>query len=170
MDGLIDIFKKREVKRIIIFALMIFVLYSVRSMINIILLTFIFTFLMDRLVEFTNKRVRIKRTFLVLLLYSIILGIMTFGIAKYLPIITSEITQLVNRITTFSASSHDIVLINYIENVISTDKITKYLEDGFSFLLKSFSDISKTSVQVLLSLILSLFFLLRKTTIKRILG
>ena len=170
MDGLIDIFKKREVKRIIIFALMIFVLYSVRSMINIILLTFIFTFLMDRLVEFTNKRVRIKRTFLVLLLYSIILGIMTFGIAKYLPIITSEITQLVNRITTFSASSHDIVLINYIENVISTDKITKYLEDGFSFLLKSFSDISKTSVQVLLSLILSLFFLLEKPRLKEFSG
>src|SRR4051812_10336257 len=132
MDGLIEIFKKREVKRIIIFALMIFVLYSVRSMINIILLTFIFTFLMDRLVEFTSKRVRIKRTLLVLLLYSIILGILTFGIAKYLPIITSEITQLVNRIKTFSVSSQDNVLINYLENVISTDKITKYLDDGFS--------------------------------------
>ena len=60
MDGLIDIFKKREVKRIIIFALIILVLYSVRSMMNIILLTFIFTFLMDRLVEFTTKRVTYK--------------------------------------------------------------------------------------------------------------
>ena len=63
MDGLVDIFRKREVKRIIIFALMIFILYSVRSMINIILLTFIFTFLMDRLVEFTAKRVSFKTHF-----------------------------------------------------------------------------------------------------------
>ena len=170
MDGLIDIFRKREVKRIIIFALLIFILYSVRSMINIILLTFIFTFLMDRLVEFTNKRVRIKRTLLVLLLYSIIVGILTFGIAKYLPIITSEITQLINRITTFSTAAQDNVLISYIETVVSSDKIAGYMEDGFSFLLKSFSDISKTSVQVLLSLILSLFFLLEKPRLKEFSG
>src|SRR6185437_14968620 len=133
MDRLIDIFRKREVKRIIIFALMILILYSARSMINIILLTFIFTFLMDRLVEFTAKRVRLKRTLLVIFLYSIIVGILTVGIAKYLPIITSEISQLVIRITNFSAASQDNVLINYIETVISSDKIAKYFEDGFSF-------------------------------------
>ena len=170
MDGLIDIFKKREVKRIIIFALLIFILYSVRSMINIILLTFIFTYLMDRLVEFTGKRIRIKRTLLVLLLYSLIVGILTFGIAKYLPIITSEISQLINRITTFSVTAQDNVLISYIETVISSDKIASYMEDGFSFLIKSFSDISKTSVQVLLSLILSLFFLLEKPRLKEFSG
>jgi predicted PurR-regulated permease PerM len=170
MDGLIDIFRKREVKRIIIFALIIFILFSVRSMINIILLTFIFTFLMNRLVEFTAKRVRIKRTLLVILLYSIIVGILTFGIAKYLPIITSEISQLVKRITNFSATSQDNVLINYIETILSSDKITTYLEDGFSFLLKSFTDISKTSIQVLLSLILSLFFILEKPRLKEFTG
>ena len=36
------------------------------------------------------------------------------------------------------------------------------MENGFSFLLKYFSDISKTSIQVLLALVLSLFFLLEK--------
>ena len=166
MDGIIDIFRKREVKRIIIFALIIFILYSARSMINIILLTFILAFLMDRLVEFTAKRVPLKRTLLVLLLYSLIVGLLILGISKYLPLIISEISQVVNRITTFSAGSYDNVVINYIESIISSDKIAKYLEDGFSFLLKSFNDISKTSIQVLLSLILSLFFLLEKPRLK----
>lgn len=166
MDRLIEILRKREIKRLIIFALIIFILFSVRSMINIILLTFIFTFLMDRLVEFTIKRVRLNRSLLVILLYSMIVGFLTFGIAKYLPIITVEISQLVKRITTFSAESPDNVLINYIETVISSDQIAAYLENGFSFLLKSFTDISKTSVQVLLALILSLFFLLEKPRLK----
>ena len=103
MDRLINIFKKREIKRLIIFALIIFILFSVRSMINIILLTFIFTFLMDRLVEFTVKRVRLNRPLLVILLYSMIVGLLMFGISKYLPIITVEISQLIKRITNFSA-------------------------------------------------------------------
>ena len=166
MDGVIDFFQKKEVKRIIIFALIIFILYSVRSMINIILLTFILTFLMDRLVEFIAKRVAIKRTLLVLLLYSLIVGIFVLGISRYLPLIISEITQVMNRITTFSAGSYDNVVINYIESIISSDKIAKYMDDSVAFLFKSFTDISKTSIQVLLSLILSLFFLLEKPRLK----
>ena len=170
MDRLLDIFRKKEVKRLIIFALMIFILYSVRSMMNVILLTFIFTFLMDRLVEFTRKRVKINRTLLVLFLYTMIVGLLTIGISKYLPIITVEISQLVKRITTFSATSSDNVIISYIENIISSNQIAAYLENGFSFLLKSFSDLSKTSVQVLLALILSLFFLIEKVRLKEFTG
>ena len=170
MDQLFDIFRKKEVKRIIIFALMIFILYSVRSMINVILLTFIFAFLMDRLVEFTRKRVKINRTLLVLILYTMIVGLLTIGISKYLPIITVEISQLVKRITTFSATSSENVIINYIETIISSDQIAAYLENGFSFLLKSFSDLSKTSIQVLLALILSLFFLIEKPRLKEFTG
>ena len=170
MDRLLDIFRKKEVKRLIIFALMIFILYSVRSMMNVILLTFIFTFLMDRLVEFTRKRIKINRTLLVLFLYTMIVGLLTIGISKYLPIITVEISQLVKRITTFSATSSDNVIINYIETIISSNQIAAYLENGFSFLLKSFSDLSKTSVQVLLALILSLFFLIEKPRLKEFTG
>lgn len=170
MDRLINIFRKREIKRLIIFALIIFILFSVRSMINIILLTFIFTFLMDRLVEFTVKRVRLNRPLLVILLYTMIVGLLMFGISKYLPIITVEISQLIKRITNFSAESPDNVFINYIETVISSDQIAAYLENGFSFLLKSVTDISKTSIQVLLALILSLFFLLEKPRLKEFTG
>ena len=55
MNGLFDIFEKKGPRRLIIFALIILILFSVRSMMNIILLTFIFAFLMNRLVEFTVK-------------------------------------------------------------------------------------------------------------------
>ena len=70
------------------------------------------------------------------------------------------------RVTAFYTKPHDSVLINYIVTFISANKITAYLENGFSFLLKSFTDISKISVQVLIALILSLFFLLEKPRLK----
>ncbi|KAA0941676.1 AI-2E family transporter [Sporosarcina sp. ANT_H38] len=162
MNGLLDIFEKKGPRRILIFALIILILYSVKSMINIILLTFIFAFLLDRLVEFTVKRVRINRKLLVILLYTLIVAVLTVGVAKYLPIITMEISQIIVRVTNFYAAPHDNVLLTYIESIISSNQIAAYLENGFSFLLKYFSDISKTSIQVLLALVLSLFFLLEK--------
>lgn len=162
MNGLLDIFEKKGPRRILIFALIILILYSVKSMINIILLTFIFAFLLDRLVEFTVKRVRINRKLLVILLYTVIVGLLTVGVAKYLPIITMEISQIIVRVTNFYAAPHDNVILTYIESIISSNQIAAYLENGFSFLLKYFSDISKTSIQVLLALVLSLFFLLEK--------
>ncbi|WP_430413745.1 AI-2E family transporter [Lederbergia citrea] len=164
--GIEGIFQKKGVKRIIIFGLIVLILYSMRSMINLILLTFIFAFLMDRLVEFTFKRVPINRRVLVLFMYTLIVGLLTFGLVKYLPIITLEISELIKRITAFYTQPHENVIINYIETIISNKQISAYLDNGLSFLVKSFTDISKTSIQVLIALILSLFFLLEKPRLK----
>ncbi|WP_391206811.1 AI-2E family transporter [Psychrobacillus sp. L4] len=166
MSGITEVFQKKGVKRVIIFGLIVLLLFSVKSMINLILLTFIFTFLMDQLVEFVAKRVKLKRVFLVILMYSLIVGLLVLGLVKYLPIITIEVSQLVKRVTTFYTQPHESVLINYIVSFISTNQISAYLENGLSFLLKSFSDISKISVQVLIALVLSLFFLLEKPRLK----
>ncbi|WP_230200331.1 AI-2E family transporter [Bacillus niameyensis] len=145
-----------------IFGLLVLILYAMRSMINLILLTFIFSFLMDRLVGFTAKRVPLNRRLLVLIMYTLIVGLLVFGLVKYLPVITLEISELIKRITAFYTQPNENVVVNYIKEIISNNKITDYLENGFSFLLKSFTDISKISVDVLIALILSLFFLLEK--------
>jgi predicted PurR-regulated permease PerM len=162
MDAIFDFFRKKEVKRFIIFALIILLLFSVRSMMNLILLTFIFSFLMNRLVDFTAKRVRLNHKLIVITLYTLIVGILTIALVKYLPLITSEISQLVKQITNFFTHPNENPLLGLIESVISGEQIKAYIENGVSFLLQSFSNISKTSVQVLIALILSLFFLLEK--------
>ncbi|MFS0690206.1 AI-2E family transporter [Sporosarcina sp. 179-K 8C2 HS] len=162
MDLISDVLRKKGVKRFIIFALIIIILFSVRSMMNLILLTFIFSFLMNRLVCFTTKYVRLNHKLIVIFLYTLIVGLLTISLVKYLPIITLEISQLIRQIKNFSTQSHDNQLLGFLESVISSEQIKSYVENGFSYLLKSFTDISKTSVQVLLAIILSLFFLLEK--------
>ncbi|WP_144513023.1 AI-2E family transporter [Bacillus sp. FJAT-22090] len=166
MEVVTDFFQRKGVKRVLIFGLIVFLLFMMRSMINLILFTFIFTFLMDRLIEFVVKYIRINRKTLVVIMYALIVGLLTLGIVKYLPIITVQISQLVKQILAFYTQPHENVLIGYVEMIISKNKITDYLENGFSFLLKYFTGISKTSVQVLIALILSLFFLLEKPRLK----
>ncbi|HEY4552326.1 MAG TPA: AI-2E family transporter, partial [Bacillaceae bacterium] len=170
MDALTALFQKKGVKRVLIFGLIVLVLFSMKSMINLILLTFIFSFLMDRLTEFTAKRIPINRRILVFVLYSLIVGLLSFGLVKYLPLITLEISQLVKRITAFYTQPHENIVINYIETIIANNQIASYLENGFAFLLKSFTDISKMSIHVLIALILSLFFLLEKPRLKEFTG
>ncbi|MCG7345853.1 AI-2E family transporter [Sporosarcina sp. ACRSL] len=162
MDAVIELFRKKEVKRVIIFALIIILLYSVRSMMNLILLTFIFSFLMNRLVDFTKRHVRLNHKLIVISLYTLIVGILTVGLVKYLPLISYEISQLIKQITNFFTHPQENPLLGLIDSFISGEQIKAYIDNGVTFLLKSFSDISKVSVQVLIALILSLFFLLEK--------
>ncbi|MFD1205293.1 AI-2E family transporter [Sporosarcina contaminans] len=162
MDVIIELLRRKEVKRVIIFALIIILLFSVRSMMNLILLTFIFSFLLNRLVEFTAKGIRLNRKLIVMMIYTFIVGVLAIVVVKYLPLISFEISQLVKQIKNFFTHPQENPLLGVIDSFISGDQIKAYVDNGVSFLLKSFSDISKISIQVFIALILSLFFLLEK--------
>ena len=162
MENLTAFFQKKGVKRFFIFALLVLILYSVRSLMNILLLTFIISYLMNGFVNYVTSRTKINRTLFILLLYTGIITILVFGIVKYLPVITYEISQLIKQITYFTRQSHNNTVIAFLQSIISTEKITAYLENGFSYMLNFFTDISKTTVQIIIALTLSLFFLLEK--------
>ncbi|UOE53039.1 AI-2E family transporter [Bacillus sp. CMF12] len=162
LETIKSILNNNGIKRFIIFGIIVLALYLLRSMINLILITFIFSFLMDRLVKLVLSRFKLNRKLTVITLYMGIIGLLSIGIIKYLPLIVSEISQLFKQVESFYTQKHDNIVITYIVQMLETNEITKYLEQGFAFLLQYFSDISHIAIQVLLSLILSLFFLLEK--------
>ncbi len=131
-------------------------------MINFILLTFIFSFLLDRLVNLVTKKSNINRNVIVFVTYILIISILSIGIIKYLPIIITEIAQLVSQLQHFFTQKHENPIINYLFSLVQTNQISKYLEQGFSFLFTYFNGVSKVTIQIMMSLILSLFFLLEK--------
>ncbi|MBA2875978.1 AI-2E family transporter [Thermaerobacillus caldiproteolyticus] len=162
---IMQFFKRSTWKRIVIFSILIFILYLVRSILNIILLTFIFSFLMNGLVDFISKRIRINRKIIVLLLYAAVISILVYGVVKYLPIVINEISQLIKQLTEFYSKPKDNIVFNYIIEQLKQYEITTYLNFGMTYLIKYFSDISSVGLQILLALILSLFFLLEKERI-----
>ncbi|HHY73465.1 MAG TPA: AI-2E family transporter [Bacillus bacterium] len=162
MDEVTKWFQNKSVKRLFIFVLIVLILYSTRSMINFILLTFIFSFLMDRLVTIVSRKIPINWKLIVLVMYTAIVGLLTWGLVKYLPIITFEITVLAKQLTAFYQQPQDNIILNYLINVIAKSEIHQYIEQGFTIVMKSFSNISSLALQVLLALLLSLFYLLEK--------
>jgi predicted PurR-regulated permease PerM len=149
-------------KRILIFILIAVVLYLLKDMINLILLTFIFAYLMDHLVQFIERRIPLNRKLIVVISYAVIVGLLSYGLVVYLPLIATEIKQLIKQLTAFYTSKHNNMVLNYIVKRIEEIKISNYLEQSFTFIVKYFTDISKVSLQILLSLLMSLFFLLEK--------
>lgn len=162
MENINKFLKSNSFKRMIIFLIMVLVLITLKSMINVILLTFIFSFLMDRLVNVVTLKVPLNRQFTVLFSYITIIGLLTYGLIKYLPVITIEISQLIIQLEVFYLKPHDNAIFNYLVQMIKSNGITNYLEQGVNFLVKSFTDISSLALQVFISLMLSLFFLLEK--------
>jgi predicted PurR-regulated permease PerM len=162
MNELTKLFQSKGIKRVIIFVLIALILYSMRSMMDFILLTFIFTFLMDRLVSLVTHKFRFNWKLTVLVSYTSIVGLLTYGIIKYLPIVIYEITELVKQVTSFYQQPQDNVMMNYLVSFLEKNQISQYLEHGFTFVMRYFTDVSQFALQVLLALILSLFFLLEK--------
>jgi predicted PurR-regulated permease PerM len=157
-----NLIKSSGFKRISIFVLLALVLYGLKDMINLILFTFIFTFLMDRLVIFLNRKIPLNRKILVVASYSTIVGFLSYALVKYLPMIIGEITALIKQITAFYTKKHDNIILNYLVSRLEEIQISSYLERGFTFLITYFTDISTFSLQILIALLMSLFFLLEK--------
>lgn len=167
MEDVLKILKQTGVKRILIFATVIFILYLMRSIMNIILLTFIFSFLINGLERFISKRIRINRKITVLFLYTIAVSGLIFGAFKYFPVLVNEITQIVKQITEFYTNpknlDHPILL--YVMELVQKYEISNYVRVGFGLLVDTFNNLGTVGLQVLLALILSLFLLLEKERI-----
>ncbi|AJO24487.1 AI-2E family transporter [Weizmannia coagulans] len=166
-DRLFSLFQKRGVRRVLIFVLLTLILYFLRSMMDLMLLTFIFSYLVNRLQKIVTRWFPIKRRLAVLIVYILILGGLTFGVIKYFPILVNEITQLVVQISDFYTKPQHNEVLNYIVKNIQEKKIVDYAQKGVSILLDYFTSISKVSIQVFMAIILSLFFLLEKERIIR---
>jgi predicted PurR-regulated permease PerM len=117
---------------------------------------------MDRLVHFIEGKIPINRKVIVVISYASIVGLLSYGLVMYLPMIAGEITALIKQLTAFYTAKHDNLVLNYIVSRMEEIKISSYLEQGVTFVFKYFTDISKIGLQILLALLMSLFFLLEK--------
>lgn len=162
MDTIRSTLASSGFKRLIIFGILVFILYLMRSMLNVILLTFIVAYLIDRIVRFFTSRYKLNRFIIICGSYIIIILGLTIGITKYLPVIITQILQLMNQLEGFYTAEHSNPILNYIFSMIETNNISSYIEQVVAYIVLSFSNISKIGIQIFMSIILSFFFLIEK--------
>lgn len=162
MEWLSELLKKDTLRRLLVFVLLGLVLYFVRSMIDLIILTFIFAFLVTRLENVILKRIRMPRKLIVIVLYVAVAAFLYIAIVHYLPILIHQISQLVTLLVKMYNHPGDNHIVIWIVEWLKQSNIEKYLQSGVEFLIASLSGIGSLGLSFFMALILSLFFSLEK--------
>lgn len=164
-----NFFQSRGFQRLLVLVILALILYGLKSMINLILITFILTFLMDRFQRFISERlnrfVRINRKAIIAFLYIVLVAFIVTTLYKYLPVLTIQISQLIYQFKLFFKHPPDNEMIRYMLFAINQMEVSKYIEQGVDVIYQSLANIGKVGLQIFLSLILSLFFLLEEDRI-----
>lgn len=174
MELLFNLLKRPFVKRLVILVLLGVLLYLIKEQITLFLLTFILIYLINAaqrgISKLLSKYFKTNRIVVVVFIYLLLAGLLFLLISIFVPEIIREITALVQSVTNFvasynmSAQSNNAVVQFIIQNVQKVD-LQKYVQDGGTLLVNVVSGVSTVSLNILLAIILSLFFLLEKEKI-----
>ena len=90
-----------RLRRFIVLLFLVGVLYLARSMMSLILLTFIFSFLVINLNDAIRKKIDIPSKLIVIIVYLLMIGGIYLAITIYLPKLVIQTENLVNYIVKF---------------------------------------------------------------------
>lgn len=179
MEAVVSFFKKPIVKRLLILAFIGVVLYFMRSMITLFLLTFIFIYLANAAQKFIYSRIHkyipVKRSFVVIFIYLLVLSIVIIALCIYIPQIVAQTIGLTKLITSSvktmmsEKSTGNEMLDSLLVQVQGID-FEKYIEKGGNYLVTFISNIGTLGFDVFMSIILSLFFMLQKARVYTFVG
>ncbi|MBP2001205.1 putative PurR-regulated permease PerM [Paenibacillus shirakamiensis] len=170
-----ELFAIAGVRRFFALIFLVVMLYVFQSMLNLILITFILTYLINRLhkiiIKSTERTVRLNNTFTVAFIYIVLISLVVYTVYKYFPVLVTELNELVNQVITFynkpPMDLPDNMIVNYLVESINKIDLASYIDTGFNFIVKTVTDIGKWSFNVFIAIILSLFFLLEKEKVIR---
>ena len=164
-----NLFQSKGFQRLVVLGLLVLILYGMKSMFNLILVTFILTYLMDRFQKFISRKLEhflpINRKIIIAFLYVALISGIVITLYKYVPVLLVQITQIVYQFKVFIRNPPDNEIIRYLVSAIDHVELSKYVNQGVDIIYSSLTNVWKVSLQILLSLILSLFFLLEKSRI-----
>ncbi|WP_397355724.1 AI-2E family transporter [Paenibacillus sp. N3.4] len=135
-------------------------------MLNLVLLTFLLTFLMNRLHQFSKrwieKIVPVNSKLLLALIYVALLSLLTLAGAKFFPDLIRQIAQLFELVKQLYDDPQNEAA-GYVTAWLDSFDLPSMVKPGFDFMIK----IGNLGFQAFLALMLSLFLLLGKENVIR---
>lgn len=164
-----EFLEKETTKRIIFFSVLVLLLYLARSVLNLLLLTFLFTYLISSLIDFIYKPisnvVKIKKAFISVTVYTLMVITIVLVVYKYIPIIVNQGSAILDQFTDLTIAPGNVSIEKYIMPYLNKLDIGSYTKSGFTTIFQFASSVGTWSVNIFIALLLSLFFILEKKTI-----
>ena len=163
IDNLKSIFKLETVQKIIAISFIAILLYFLRDSINLILFTFLFSYLIYTMNKVIGRLLHkltplIRKLFSVMIYIALILSIILL-LYNYIPKAIEQATTLVTQITNINLNSNsNNKIIKFIKPYIKEGNIQQIIEQGSNTLLSAISNIGQFSLNIILALVLSIVF------------
>ena len=169
MANMMQVLKSQGFKRFITLVILFIFLYAMKSMLNLMLLTFVFTYLIDNVSKFLiNKfdgKIRINYKVMILTVSLFVTAMLFIIVIDFLPLVTHEFKQVVKQINEIYSTSPNNEIINLIKDKLDQIYGHIFSAEGISYIVQSISNISRLGINIIIALILSIFFLLEKDKI-----
>jgi len=169
MDLIKEFFAKETVKRALFLIVIALLLYMIKSVVNLLLLTFLFTYLMnsaqENLVRQLKKISPVKEKLITVILYTILFSSIVLVLVIYVRIFIKEISAFINQKGDIDFGAGSDAFESYIAVFAKQVDLTNYIKSGVSITLQLVGKIGTVSLQVFLALLLSMFFMLEKKKI-----
>ena len=169
MASMMQVLKSQVFKRFITLLIVFTFLYAMKGMLSLMLLTFVFTYLIDSVSKFLiNKlddKIRINYKVMILTVSLAVTTMLFIIIIDFLPLVIHEFRQVVRQINEIYSTSQNNQIINLIKEKVNQIYGTIFSTEGINYIVQSISNISKIGINIIIALILSIFFLLEKDKI-----
>lgn len=160
-----DVFKK-----VMSVVLLVVLFFAFKEMINLLLLTFIFSFgfysAHDYIYRRLSRIMKVSRSTIVMVVYLALILAITLVCIKYIPVLITQCVDITKQISSFDINSLKDKINPKILDLIKGINIKDYLSSTSSNLLETFTSIGKVSLNVFLAFIMSLFFVLERDELK----
>ena len=176
MNFIKEFFKKDIVKRLMVLLGIIIFLFLLRGMLNLFLLTFLFTYvtysLQKAVTTRLDKYIKINQAIVTVFIYVVLVVIIAFVVYKYIPLMINQIGEIVDDIGKFDVNSFGGPFVSkYVMPYVNEIDVKSIIKGtDYKKVLDYVANVGAWSFNVFVALILSLFFMLEKQKLKAFMG
>ena len=151
------------IRRTLVLISVCLILYLIRNILSLILLTFIMTYLIIRGVEGINKVTKIPKKIVTLAVYLIILIFLYFAITVYVPKMFIQTIKMIEEVFAFYQKLNtDNSLFEWLMTNINFNDVKQQLTTGAKVLFSTITSIGSMGLTFFLSFLLSFFFIIEQ--------
>lgn len=133
-------------------------IYALQDVMNILLFTFLFTFLFYSARKYLEKKTKLPPLFSLITIYVTFLAVITLVSVRYVPIIVSQLTDIFKMVMNFDIKNHKDIIPEQIYPILTDIEIMKYIQEISTTLIGQIANFGGFAVEVFIALTLSFFF------------
>ncbi|MBX4269465.1 AI-2E family transporter [Clostridium estertheticum] len=173
MQTIIELFHKESVIKVLLIAALVLFAFLIRSILNLVLLTFMISYLANSLqsllTEQINKVIKVNPAIITIIIYMFMTITVVLLALKYIPLAISQSLHILRRMEYNNFVIDTKGNMKYFAPIFHQINIASYAKTGIQSIMIFITDFGKCGLNFFMALLLSLVFVLEKASVLKFL-